>query len=134
MMSILQAILLGIVQGLTEFLPISSTAHLILVSKLLQLDQKMTPEQLTGFVAFIQLGTVLALIVYFFPDLWNIARGFLIDNLAWLHGHRELGVPARLGWLIALGSLPVILFGFGFRKLIEGTLTKKPVRDCRSPG
>jgi undecaprenol kinase, putative len=56
--------------------------------------------------------------------LWNIARGFLIDNLAWLHGHRELGEPARLGWLIALGSLPVILFGFGFRKLIEGTLTK----------
>ncbi len=124
MMSILQAILLGIVQGLTEFLPISSTAHLILVSKLLQLDQKLTPEQLTGFVAFIQLGTVLALIVYFFPDLWNIARGFLTDNLAWLQGRGELGEPARLGWLIVIGSVPVIVFGFGLRKIIEGVLTK----------
>ncbi len=124
MMSILHAILLGIVQGLTEFLPISSTAHLILVSKLLQLDQKLTPEQLTGFVAFIQLGTVLSLIVYFFPDLWSIARGFLTDNLAWLQGRRELGEPARLGWLIVIGSFPVVVFGFGFRKIIEGVLTK----------
>ncbi|MFQ3580842.1 MAG: undecaprenyl-diphosphatase UppP [Chloracidobacterium sp.] len=123
-MSILQAILLGIVQGLTEFLPISSTAHLILASKLLQLDQKLTPEQLTGFVAVIQLGTVIALIVYFFPDLWNITRGFLADNLAWMQGTGKLGEPARLGWLIVIGSIPVVVFGFGFKKIIEGVLTK----------
>lgn len=123
-MSILQAILLGIVQGLTEFLPISSTAHLILVSKLLQLDQKLTPEQLTGFVAFIQLGTVAALIIYFFPDLWAIARGFLTDHLAWLQGRGTLSAPARLGWLIIVGSTPVIVLGFAFKKVIEGTLTK----------
>ncbi|OYT73034.1 MAG: undecaprenyl-diphosphatase UppP [Chloracidobacterium sp. CP2_5A] len=123
-MSILQAILLGIVQGLTEFLPISSTAHLILVSKLLQLDQKLTPEQLTGFVAVIQLGTVAALVVYFFPDLWSIARGFLADNLAWMQGAVRLGEPARMGWLIIIGSLPVVIFGFGFKQVIEGALTK----------
>ncbi len=120
----MQAILLGIVQGLTEFLPISSTAHLILVSKLLQLDQKLTPEQLTGFVAVIQLGTVVALIIYFFPDLWNIGRGFLVDNLAWMQGAGRLGDPARMGWLIVIGSLPVVIFGFGFKKVIEGALTK----------
>lgn len=123
-MSILQAILLGIVQGLTEFLPISSTAHLILVGKWLQLDQKLTPEQLTGFVAVIQLGTVAALVVYFFPDLWAIARGFLTDHLAWWRGKGTLGEPARLGWLIVVGSVPVVVFGFAFRKVIEGTLTK----------
>ncbi len=123
-MSILQAILLGIVQGLTEFLPISSTAHLILVSKWLQLDQKLTPEQLTGFVAVIQLGTVAALVIYFFPDLWGIARGFLVDHIAWIQARGALGEPARMGWLMIIGSLPVVVFGFAFKQVIEGTLTK----------
>ncbi|MEP7274535.1 MAG: undecaprenyl-diphosphate phosphatase [Acidobacteriota bacterium] len=68
-MTLLQAIVLGIVQGLTEFIPISSSGHLILVERLMGLDRVLTPEQVTAFIAVIQLGTLLA--VSLFGKVWQ---------------------------------------------------------------
>jgi undecaprenyl-diphosphatase len=125
-MNLLQAIILGIVQGLTEFIPISSTGHLILTQKLMGLDRAMTPEQITAFIAVIQLGTLAAVIVYFLEDILRITLGFISGNLALLRGQRDARARAdtRLGWLIILGSLPIAAVGLAAKEIIEGSLTK----------
>lgn len=130
-MDIISAIILGIVQGLTEFIPVSSSGHLILAEKMLGLEKTMTPEQITAFIAVIQLGTLLAVLVYFFTDIVNITTGFIKGNLLLLSrgNHAEARLDeakesARLGWLIILGSLPVGTVGLLAKKIIEGTLTK----------
>src|SRR5215467_5804414 len=112
-MTLFQAILLGIVQGLTEFIPISSTAHLVLASRLMNLA--LTSEQLTASIAVIQLGTLVAVIAYFAGDIWNITRAFVTDHLRLLkNGRRDdfnrtmpgsrLSHEAWLGWLVIIGS------------------------------
>jgi len=125
-MNLLQAIILGIIQGLTEFIPISSTGHLILAEKWMGLDQAMTAEQITAFVAVIQLGTLAAVIVYFIGDIMTITTGFIQGNLLWLQGVRDHAARkgARLGWLIIIGTLPIGLIGLLAKKIIEGNLTK----------
>ena len=132
-MSLLQAILLGIVQGLTEFIPISSTAHLVLAGRVMNL--RLTPEQTTASIAVIQLGTLLAVIAYFAPDIWNITRAFVHDHFVLLksgrrdqfnraNDHAPLSHEALLGWLVIIGSIPVGVIGLIFKKQIEGTFTK----------
>src|SRR5512143_2180844 len=79
-MSLLESILLGIIQGLTEFLPISSTAHLTLGGRLMWLIDPAHPERWTAFIAVIQLGTLVALLAYFFSDIIWIVRVFLVDG------------------------------------------------------
>src|SRR5215471_2851525 len=125
-MTLLQAIILGAIQGLTEFIPISSTAHLILAEKLMGLDARLTPEQTTAFIAVIQLGTLLAVISYFLRDIIQIIVGFIRGNLATLSGHRDSWArrDARLGWLIIAGSIPIGTVGLAAKKIIEGRLTK----------
>jgi undecaprenyl-diphosphatase len=125
-MNLLHAIILGIIQGLTEFIPISSTGHLILAEKWMGLERTMTPEQITAFVAVIQLGTLAAVIVYFIGDIVSITVGFLKGNRLWLQGVRDASPrkAARLGWLIIIGSLPVGTIGLLAKKIIEGSLTK----------
>ncbi len=125
-MNILHAIILGIIQGLTEFIPISSTGHLILAEKWMGLERAMTPEQITAFVAVIQLGTLAAVIVYFIRDIISITMGFLQGNLLWLRGVRDASTRkgARLGWLIIVGSLPIGTIGLLAKRIIEGNLTK----------
>ncbi|MGZ8843760.1 MAG: undecaprenyl-diphosphatase UppP [Pyrinomonadaceae bacterium] len=127
-MTLLQAILLGIVQGLTEFIPISSTAHLVLASRVLGLT--LNPEQLTASIAVIQLGTLIAVFIYFAGDIWNISVAFVRDHLRLLTGGKNgrtrqgLSHEAWLGWLVIIGSLPVAIVGLLFKKQIEGTFTK----------
>lgn len=122
-MTLLQAIILGIVQGLTEFIPISSSGHLILAEKLMGIERRLTPEQITAFIAVIQLGTLAAVLAYFFRDIVEITSGFIRGTLARRIGRRE-AQPARLGWLIIIGTLPIAIVGLAAKKIIEGSLTK----------
>src|SRR6266550_8213245 len=133
-MTLIQAIILGIVQGLTEFIPISSTAHLIFASRLVGLykgvEATLKAEQTTATIAVIQLGTLLAVVIYFARDIINITRAFVGDHLALLtgknriDGSRRLSHGAWLGWLIIVGSIPVGVVGLLLKKQIEGTFTK----------
>ena len=133
-MSILQAIILGLVQGLTEFIPISSTAHLTIAGKVMSsldpghpLIDPQHPEQWTAFIAVIQLGTLIAVILYFWRDILAIVTGFVMTNLG-LITRRPVDEAQRrqawLGWLIIIGTFPIAIVGLLFRHQIEGALTK----------
>jgi undecaprenyl-diphosphatase len=131
--TILQAIFLGLVQGLTEFIPVSSTAHLVFAARLVNLfggaDKTLQAEQTTATIAVIQLGTLLAVLIYFAGDIINILRAFIGDHIAWFSGRVDAGQPklsknAWLGWLVIIGSLPVGVIGLLLKKQIEGTFTK----------
>jgi len=129
-MTILQAIFLGLVQGLTEFIPVSSTAHLVFAARLVNLyggvDKTLQAEQTTATIAVIQLGTLLAVLIYFSRDIVNILRAFVSDHVALLSRRSDarLSRDALLGWLVIIGSLPVGIIGLLFKKQIEGTFTK----------
>ena len=135
-MDILQAIILGIVQGLTEFIPISSTAHLVFASRLTNLYGG-NAEQITATMAVIQLGTLAAVFVYFASDILSIIVGFTRDHWALVTRKRGmrfsgtggvrpmwLSEEAWLGWLIILGSIPIGTVGLLLKKQIEGPATK----------
>jgi undecaprenyl-diphosphatase len=113
--SFLQAVILGLVQGLTEFLPISSSAHLRIVGELIG----SSGDPGAAFTAITQLGTEAAVIVYFGADLWRIiSRWFLA-----LFGRIPRNdTDAKLGWFIILGSIPIVVLGLIFQKYIESTL------------
>lgn len=123
-MSIIEAIILGIVQGITEFLPISSTGHLTLAGKLMGLISEENPEHWTSFIAVIQLGTMISILVYFWKDLWNIFTGFIQDNLQKRLKYSEQSLNSKLGWMIIAGTIPIIVIGLLFKDTIEGALTK----------
>ncbi len=116
-MDYLDAVVLGIVEGLTEFLPVSSTGHLTIAEKLLGLDVDDT--SVTAFTAVIQVGAIAAVLVYFFGDISRIAR-------AWFRGvfkpqHRG-DYDHRMGWFIIVGSLPIGFVGFAAQDVIKGPL------------
>jgi undecaprenyl-diphosphatase len=119
-LNFLNAVILGIVQGLTEFLPISSSAHVQIVETLLGLNTStgITKAQLTAFIATIQLGTELAVLIFFWRDITRIISAFF----GGLFGAREKGKDYKLGWLIIIGSLPVIVIGLAFKHVIENDL------------
>lgn len=110
-MSAVHAIILGIVQGLTEFLPISSSAHLRIVPAFLGWE-----DPGAAFTAVIQIGTLLAVLIYFRADILRIVSAWLrsLTNKDLRSNH-----DARLGWFIGLGTLPVVVFGFAFKDQIE---------------
>jgi len=123
-LNLLDAILLGIIQGLSEFLPISSTGHLTLAGKFMNLISEDHPEQWTAFIAVIQLGTMLAVLVYFWKDLMNIIKDFVHDNVVKPVKYSEQKINSKLGWLIIVGTIPVVIIGLAFKDVIEGALTK----------
>lgn len=110
-MSAIEAIVLGIVQGLTEFLPISSSGHLRIVPALFGWE-----DPGAAFTAVIQLGTMAAVLLYFRKDLWSIARA----TLASLRDRQARKDPnARLGWFIIFGTIPIGILGLAFKDQIE---------------
>lgn len=123
-MTFLEAILLGIIQGLTEFLPVSSTGHLTIAGKIMGLVSNNNPEHWTSFIAVIQLGTLLAIIIFFWKDLWGILIDFIRDNLLKPKKFAIQSSNSKMGWLIILGSIPVAIIGLGFKDVIEGAFTK----------
>jgi undecaprenyl-diphosphatase len=119
-----EAVFLGIVQGLTEFLPISSTGHLTLAGKFMNLISEEYPERWTAFIAVIQLGTLLAVFIYFWIDIILIIKGFFRDNIISPKKLKDQGTDSRLGWMIIAGSIPVAAAGILFKDTIEGAFTK----------
>jgi undecaprenyl-diphosphatase len=135
-MTYLQAIILGIVQGLTEFIPISSTAHLVFASRWTNIYDG-NAAQITATMAVIQLGTLAAVFVYFASDIIGISTSFIRDHWALItrkrgrmhtgtHGVRPiwLSEEAWMGWLIIIGSIPIGVVGLVFKDFIEGPGTK----------
>ncbi len=135
-MNLFQAIILGIVQGLTEFIPISSTAHLVFASRLTGIYNGH-PEMITATMAVIQLGTLAAVFVYFAADIWDITSAFVRDHWNLVFNKRRmrfsgtdgsrpvfLSPESWLGWLIVIGSIPIGTVGFVFKDFIEGPGTK----------
>ncbi len=123
-MNIFEAIILGIIQGITEFLPISSTGHLTVAGKLMNIISSEHPEHWTAFIAVIQLGTLAAVLVYFWKDIIRIINSFLKDNISSRRSFSEQSQDSKLGWLIIIGTVPVVIIGLSFKHMIEGTLTK----------
>ncbi len=135
-MNLLQAIILGIVQGLTEFIPISSTAHLVFASRFTDLYGG-DAGKITATMAVIQLGTLAAVFVYFASDIWGISSAFVRDHWNLVFNKRKmrfsgtdgarpiwLSGEAWLGWLIIFGSIPIGVVGLLFKDFIEGPGTK----------
>lgn len=112
-----EAVILGFIQGLTEFLPISSSAHVQIAEQLMGLNTMPKP-QLTAFIATIQLGTELAVLIYFFRDIVRIVKAWLAS----LFDKSKRNQDSKMGWLIILGSLPVVLIGLTFKSIIENDL------------
>ena len=110
-MSTFEAIVLGFVQGITEFLPVSSTAHLRIVPALVGWD-----DPGAAFTAVTQLGTMLAVLLFFRADILRILR-------AWFRGLRDPNerqtLDSRMGWYIVLGTIPIGIFGLLFKNQIE---------------
>lgn len=123
-MNIIEAIILGVLQGFTEFLPISSTGHLTVAGKLMSLISPGAPEQWTSFIAVIQLGTLVSILIYFWKDLWNISKDFLFENFKQRKSFSSQNYNSRTGWLIIIGTIPVAIIGLLFKDIIEGSLTK----------
>lgn len=125
-MNFFLAVLLGIIQGLTEFLPISSTAHLTLAGKIFGLIDVAHPEGWTAFIAVIQLGTVTAVIVFFWKDVMRMfsATWSIVRSGGYRAPFREWPLDARLAAAIVIGTIPVAVVGFTARHIIEGALTK----------
>ncbi|QOJ30263.1 MAG: undecaprenyl-diphosphatase UppP [Ignavibacteriales bacterium] len=123
-MSLLDAIILGIVQGLSEFLPISSTGHLTLAGKFMGLINESNPAEWTAFIAVIQLGTLGSILIYFWNDVINIVKDFVNENLLKRVAFKEQSLNSRLGWAVIVGTIPIVVIGLGFKDIIEGALTK----------
>jgi undecaprenyl-diphosphatase len=116
-MNYFDAIILGIVEGLTEFLPVSSTGHLTIAEKILGLE--VDDPAVTGFTAVIQMGAIVAVIVYFARDIWNIIRTWVLGLVKpEYRGHRDF----RMGWYVIVGTIPVGIVGLAFKDVIKNDL------------
>lgn len=113
-MNIVHAIVLGLIQGLTEFIPVSSTAHLEIIPVLLGWGDPGAAAS-----AVIQFGTLLAAIIYFFRDIVRLTGGFFRGLMT----RRPLAdVDSREAWLVVIGTIPIAILGLALKKYIESTL------------
>lgn len=116
-MNYLDAVILGIVEGLTEFLPVSSTGHLTIAEKILGLD--LEDPAVTGFTAVIQMGAIAAVILYFFKDIWHIARAWV---LGLVKPEYRGQLDHRMGWYVIIGTIPVGIAGLLLKDVIKNDL------------
>jgi undecaprenyl-diphosphatase len=117
-LNLLQALILGIIQGLTEFIPVSSTAHLLIMQQLLGLP---SGDRMFAYLVIVQLGTVLSLIVLFWSDLLKLAQAFVA---------RPWSTPDnRLAWSIVIATIPAALLGFFLRDAVEA-MFQRPLLEA----
>ncbi|NQX11784.1 undecaprenyl-diphosphate phosphatase [Microbacteriaceae bacterium VKM Ac-2855] len=116
-MDILQAIILGIVEGLTEFLPVSSTGHLTITEKLMGL--RVDDAGVTAFTAIIQIGAIAAVLLYFRKDIAELATAWF---LGLRHPSQRKRTNYRIAWYVILGSIPIGIIGFLGKDVISGGL------------
>lgn len=119
-MTLLQSFLLGIIQGLTEFIPVSSTAHLLIGQWLLGIPSN---GQIFSFQVIIQLGTVLALVLFFWNEIWAIVQAFFLG--IWRKRPFET-YDGRLGWLLIVATIPALIMGFLLKDVMD-TLFQNPI-------
>lgn len=116
-MNFLQAIILGIIEGVTEFLPISSTGHLTIAEKLMGMP--LDDKSLVAFTAIIQIGAIAAAIIYFWQDIWRVLAAWW-RGLWWKRARRNFDY--KYGWAIIIGSVPIAIAGLLFKDEIETVL------------
>jgi undecaprenyl-diphosphatase len=114
-MNLFHALLLGLIQGLTEFIPVSSTAHLLIAQKLLGIP---ATDAMFSFLVIVQLGTIVSLIVFFWKDLLVLVRAFFAKPFS--------SQENRLAWYIIIATIPALLAGYLLKDVIE-TLFKTPL-------
>ena len=125
-MNLFQSFLLGILQGLTEFIPVSSTAHLLIAQKLLGIP---ADEATFSFLVIVQLGTILSLFVFYWKDLLAIAKA-TFDPSTWLRtGFRHSTPERNLGFYLLLATIPALLAGYLLKDAVE-TLFKQPMLEA----
>ncbi len=117
-MTIFQSFLLGILQGLTEFIPVSSTAHLLIGQKILGIPSN---DAMFSFLVLVQLGTILSLIIYFWKDLWSLIKAFFAKPFSTSRN--------RLAWYIIIATIPALIFGYLLKSAVE-TLFKTPLLEA----
>ena len=117
-MTILESLILGIIQGLTEFIPVSSTAHLLIGQKLLGIPAS---DGMFSFLVIVQLGTILSLVIYFWKDLWVLIKAFFA---------KPFSTPEnRIGWYIIIATIPALLAGYLLRDVVEA-LFRTPLLEA----
>ena len=112
-MTLTHALLLGIIQGLTEFIPVSSTAHLLIGQALLNIP---FGDKIFSFNVIIQLGTVLAMLLFFWKDLWTILQAFFLG--IW-HKKPFETHDSLVGWLVIVATIPALIVGFLLKDVME---------------
>jgi len=124
-MTLFQSFILGIIQGLTEFIPVSSTAHLLIFQYLFSIPAS---DAMFAFLVLVQLGTIVSLVVFFWRDLLAIVMDTL-KNLSGLSNFNNLPQNAKLGWFIIIATIPALLAGVLLRHFVEA-LFKTPLIEA----
>lgn len=115
-MDLFQALILGLVQGLTEYIPVSSSGHLVIVPWLLG-----WPDAPFTFEVLVQWGTLVGVFIYFWRDIWEIVQG-VIQGL--LKGQPLATFEAKMGWLVVVATIPAVVFGLLFKDFFESFFDK----------
>src|SRR5512141_268667 len=117
-MTIIHAFILGIIQGLTEFIPVSSTAHLLITQKLLNIPAS---DAMFSFLVIVQLGTIVSLIVFYWKDLLGLVNAFFAKPFSTQEN--------KLAWYIVIATIPALLAGYLLKDAVE-TLFKQPMLEA----